>query len=155
MPRNGRRPQPTAVKALQAVRSSRMNTDEPQPRDVEPEPPEWATESWLVIWSRTCTVLRGMRLLYAADREALVAFTTAVHEHDRLARVLVAAPPVVRDANGGPKANPLGPAVRQWSGEVSRWASHFGLTPAERGRISSSTTTENVETDDLAGTYYR
>jgi hypothetical protein len=78
---------------------------------------------------------------------------TAVHEHDRLARVLVRAPAVVRDANGQPAANPLWRVLRQCSGEESRWCSHFGLTPAERGRISRMGTTPGrvEETDDLAG----
>lgn len=92
-----------------------------------------------------------------ADRGALVCFVTAVHEFDRLARVLVKAPAVVRDSNGSPTANPLGRALRQASGEVSRWASHFGLTPAERGRISRADAAPGrvEETDDLAGAYYR
>lgn len=152
---NGRRPAPSSVKRLYGVRSSRINDDEPMPREVEPEPPEWATEEWLAFWSRTCDQLRGMGILYAADREALVCLVTAVHEHDRLARVLVKAPAVVRDANGQPTANPLGRALRQASGEVSRWCSHFGLTPAERGRISRAGTSQKIESDDLAGAYYR
>ena len=97
-----------------------------------------------------------MGILYSADREALVCFVTAVHEHDRLARVLVRAPAVVRDANGLPMANPLGRALRHASGEVARWASHFGLTTAERQRFSkASTMPQRVETDDLAGAFYR
>ena len=152
----GRRPAPSNVKRLHGVRSSRINDDEPMPHEIDPVPPDWATENWIAIWQRTCDQLRGMGILYAADREALVCFVTAVHEHDRLARVLVKAPAIIRDANGMPTANPLGRALRQASGEVARWASHFGLTPAERSRISkASTMPERVETDDLAGAYYR
>jgi len=112
----GRRPAPTNVKLLHGVRASRINTDEPMPHEVEPEPPKWATDEWLAIWGRTCDQLRGMGILYAADREGLVAFVTAVHEHDRLAKVLVRARAVVRDANGQPVANPLGRTLRQASG---------------------------------------
>lgn len=152
----GRRPAPTNVKLLHGVRSSRINDDEPMPHEVDPEPPDWATEEWLAIWVRTCDQLRGMGILYAADREGLVCLVTAVHEHDRLARVLVKAPAITRDRNGMPMANPLGRALRQASGEVARWCSHFGLTPAERSRISkASTKSERVETDDLAGAFYR
>lgn len=126
------------------------------PREVEPEPPEWSTEEWLAIWERTCGELRSMGLLHAADREALVCLVTAVHEHDRLARVLVKAPAVIRDTNGQPCANPLGRALRQCSTEVSKWCSHFGMTPSERSRISrAGAQPERVETDDLAGVYYR
>lgn len=153
----GRRPAPTNVKRLHGVRSSRINDDEPIPCEVEPEPPEWAEGEWLAIWARTCEELRAMGLLHRADREALVCLATAVHEHDRLARVLVKAPAVVRDANGQPTANPLGRALRQCSAEVSRWCSHFGLTPAERSRLgrTSATPGRAEETDDLAGAYYR
>lgn len=152
----GRRPAPSNVKRLHGVRESRINADEPMPHETDPEAPEWAEGEWLAIWQRTCVQLRGMGILYAADRDALVAFVTAVHEYDRLARVLVKAPAIVRDANGQPVANPVGRALRQCSAEVARWASHFGLTPAERGRISrAGTSPEQRETDDLAGAHYR
>jgi P27 family predicted phage terminase small subunit len=157
MPRNGRRPAPTSIKHLHGVRSSRINAEEPMPHEIEPEPPEWAEGEWLAIWQRTCDQLRGMGILYAADREALVCLVTSVYEYDRLARTLVKAPPIIRDANGQPVANPVGRALRQCSAEVSRWCSHFGLTPAERGRISRLGTAPGKveETDDLAGVHYR
>jgi P27 family predicted phage terminase small subunit len=153
----GRRPQPTNVKQLHGVRSSRINSDEPMPREVEPDPPEWAPEEWLAIWNRTCTELRFMGLLHSADEAALVCLVTAIFEFDRLARVLVKAPAIVRDANGQPVANPVGRALRQCSAEVSKWCSHFGLTPAERGRISRSAVTpqRGDDYDDLAGINYR
>src|SRR3954451_2556413 len=104
---SGRRPQPTNVKMLHGARSRRITRDEPMPHEVDPEPPEWAEGEWLAIWKRTCDQLRDMGILYASDREALACFVTAVHEHDRLARVLVKAPAVVRDAHGQPVANPV------------------------------------------------
>jgi len=156
----GRRPAPTNVKLLRGDRTSRINSDEPMPREVEPEPPPWAHEekasTWLAIWESTCAELRYMGMLHSADEAALTALVTAIHEHDRLAKVLTMAPAVVRDANGQPAPNPLGRALRQASGEVSRWCGHFGLSPAERSRISrAETTPQRVETDDLAGAYYR
>lgn len=127
----GRRPAPTNVKLLRGDRTSRIPDAEPVPRTVDPEPPEWATESWLAIWTATVTELRHLGILYAAEQAAIVALVTAIHEYERLAKVLVGAPAVTRSEKGTPETNPLGRALRPCSAEVSRWASHFGLSRSE------------------------
>ena len=132
----GKRPQPTAVKMLHGARTSRLNFDEPQPRETEPEPPTWATEPWLEVWERVKLELVPMGMWHAADQPGLVCLVHAVFEYDRLAQLAVKAPALVRGTDGLPRPNPLGPALRQQSADVSRWCGHFAMSPAERGRIS-------------------
>lgn len=151
----GRRPAPTNVKVLRGNRASRINNNEPAPRETSPEPPEWATESWLAIWNRLRGELAPMGMWLSADRDALIALVTTIDSYDRLAKTYVNAPSVVRDANGAPTHNPLGGEMRRLSAKVARWCSHFGLTPAERSRISKPVSAVKPwESDDLDGRNY-
>ena len=147
----GRRPAPSNVKRLHGVRPSRINASEPIPRESEPEAPEWATAAWLAIWQRLRAELAYMDLWHAADRDALVCLVHSVFEYDRLAAIAVKAPALVRDANGQPKANPLAAALRAQSADVAKWCSHFGLTPAERSRVSKAGAPAFLDYDDIAG----
>ncbi|MEU6138573.1 P27 family phage terminase small subunit [Nocardioides sp. NPDC047086] len=140
------------MKALRGDRASRTNQNEPVPREASPEPPEWATESWLAIWERLRHELAPMGLWLSADRDAIVALVTTI---DCCARVVVGAPAVIRGADGAPTHNPLGGEMRRLSAEVARWCSHFGLTPAERSRISKPVSAVKPwESHDLDGRNY-
>ena len=131
-----RRPAPSNVKVLRGDRRSRINDDEPQPGEEPPTPPPGRDEDWLACWT---TVSDDLAVLgvgpYRADRAALICLVDAIRIYQRLAEVVVTAPAVTRGLDGMPTTPSVVRDLRQASAEVSRWATHFGLSPSTRSQV--------------------
>jgi phage terminase small subunit len=56
------------------TRPSRIGGPEPQPRETEPEFPEWLGEEARPIWDRVTGELASMTLLFAADQAAISSY---------------------------------------------------------------------------------
>jgi P27 family predicted phage terminase small subunit len=135
-----RRPQPTKLRILHGeTRPSRIRADEPQPREAEPDPPEWLTPEARAVWDRTTVELRAMGLLAAADTDALVVYVNAVTNYakaqqliDRSGILIVAG----RKDRGVVK-NPANIVAEHNAVIVHRLAREFGLTPSARVNLAS------------------
>ncbi|MFI6609292.1 phage terminase small subunit P27 family [Streptomyces sp. NPDC050507] len=133
----GRPPKPTAVKRLEGNPGGRpLNESEPRPPAGVPDPPEWLSETALEEWRRLVPLLVKMRVLTMADRNALAAYCESYSQ-------FVAATLAVRDGGvlvdsyrGGVAKNPAVQVARDALEQMNRWGAKFGLSPADRARLS-------------------
>jgi hypothetical protein len=114
----GRPPKPTALKRLRGeLRPSRLNRNEPQP-PVGAEPPPWLTKAARRRWALLAPILLDMRVLTRADAVALGNTCELLAAFHRQCK------------EGRPTSN--------LAGEIRQHLGRFGLTPADRARITSA-----------------
>jgi P27 family predicted phage terminase small subunit len=136
----GRPPKPTALKLLHGDRPDRINASEPQPRDVRPEPPDDLSDAELAEWHRVVIELHAMGLAFAADRDIIRAYCSAVVAHAAACRMLFTAGVIIRGRDGQPVRNPAAILVRQQADLLRHCAHELGLTPAARVRFGTTGT---------------
>lgn len=147
MGRRGPAPAPTALKLLHGVdkkNPGRVNRDEPQPSELEIEPPAWLAEDAVEVWDRLAGDLIAKRVLTAWDVDAYAAFCDAVARRARAAEHLADEGEVVEhpvyNKNGDVTGSRLGknPWLLVLDGadaQVQRYGARFGLTPSDRGQL--------------------
>lgn len=133
---SGRKPRPNHLKALEGVRESRLNRDEPivPERDVIAPPVDLPHEA-LEIWNRKAPALIEMRVLTSCDVDAFAAYCRAVALFNRNAAVV--------EAEGASTARPYkgnvpSPAFRAMVAAermMTSIGSRFGMTPADRAGL--------------------
>ena len=120
---------------LRGDRASRVNLDEPRPRDLPPERPSWISQAAAEEWDRVMPDLVAMRTVRAADMAGLAAYCEAVARF-RAASVIVAQTgPLVVGRDGLAHKNPAVTQARDASYEVRLWARESGLTPSSRSPL--------------------
>lgn len=136
MGRRGKPPTPTALKLLNGEkRPERLNLREPVPRQDRPEPPEEMSPEVREIWDYTVAELEHMRILVAADRDALVCFCEAVVTHRRASAILAKSSVLIKGLHGGMVRNPALSIQTHAAGVIRAFGQEFGLTPSARSRI--------------------
>lgn len=112
----GRPPKPTALKRLRGEkRPSRLTKNEPAP-PAGAVPPSWLTKPARKSWAALAPVLEEMRVLTTADAVALGNLCELMAEFQRQCR----------------ERRPSG----KLAGEIRQHLGRFGLTPADRARLS-------------------
>jgi P27 family predicted phage terminase small subunit len=135
MGQRGRAPSPTNVRLLHGeTRPSRVNRNEPQPREEHPDPPDWLTKEARQVWDRTVAELDHMGLLHAADTDSLVCYVNAVTTYARAQKMLDLGG-VMIERDGKAVRNPAHIVVLQNAVLINRFAREFGLTPSSRTGI--------------------
>lgn len=129
----GRPAKPTALKLLHGeTRPSQLNPNEPMPRMVAPDPPVWLSGRALEVWRRVAAELAHMRVLSAADGDALVVYCQAVAHYEEAVALVGEQGMLVRGRLGEWVKNPAMQFVRDQAVLVKVMAREFGLTPAAR-----------------------
>lgn len=146
MGKRGPAPRPTAVKKLHGVRRSRINENEPQPRQVLPEPPIDMTDDAREVWIYTIGELGPMKIATSADRDALAAYCEAVSMHRRATRLLAKSEILIKGQKGNVVRNPAVQMQRDAASTMKAFAAEFGLTPRARAEFS---TPDDGGDDDL------
>ncbi|TFF37430.1 phage terminase small subunit P27 family [Pseudomonas sp. RIT623] len=135
--RSGRRPKPTAQKALAGNPGKRkLNKDEPDFSLVtNVDPPEWLERRAAEVWKMIVPELLRAKVLALTDLHNVEAFCTA-YGNWRLAQESVEAHGiVVSGATGGPVKNPALTAAKEAMSQMVTFGSMLGLDPASRTRI--------------------
>lgn len=135
--RSGRRPKPTAQKALAGNPGKRaLNKDEPDFSLVtNVDPPEWLSENARRIWQMIVPQLCAAKVLALTDLHNVEAFCTA-YGNWRLAQDSVQEfGIVVTSAMGSPIKNPALTAANEAMRQIVTFGSMLGLDPASRSRI--------------------
>jgi P27 family predicted phage terminase small subunit len=134
----GRPPKPTALKLLHGeTRPSRVNPNEARPRDALPVPPEWLSDEVRAVWDRVVDELRHMRVVSAADTDALVVYCQAVVHHREAAELVNREGLLLAGRDGGWVKHPAMQFVRDQAVLIKVMAGQFGLTPAARVGLST------------------
>lgn len=135
MGKRGPAPRPTALKLLNGDRESRINREEPIPRDALPIPPRKISDDVREIWDYTLRELNAMGIAAAADRDALVCYCEAVVTHRKASEMVAASTVLVKGLHGGLVRNPALAIQRDAAHTIRALAQEFGLTPSARTRI--------------------
>jgi P27 family predicted phage terminase small subunit len=140
-------PKPTAMEILEGRPGHRpINRNEPKPRNVPPKCPDHLDEKARKEWRRIVPILMRMRVLTEADGYALASlcqtYSTMVKAQEKLneAGFLYKAP------SGYVMQSPVLAVVNQCIETIVKLSREFGLTPAARSRVS---TTSEPEVDLL------
>lgn len=135
--RSGRRPKPTAQKALAGNPGKRaLNKNEPDFGLVtDIDPPEWLGEHATRVWQMVVPQLLKAKVLALTDLHNVEAFCTA-YDNWRLAQESIREHGiVVAGASGGPVKNPALTAANEAMRQMVTFGSMLGLDPASRTRI--------------------
>jgi P27 family predicted phage terminase small subunit len=140
-------PTPTVVKLLRGNPGKRRIRSEPQPpQPVEPpECPPFLTSYAADEWHRVAPGLHVLGLLTVLDVMPLSAYCVA-YQHWREAEEALArmrerdaqtSGLLIKTSSGDAAQNPLLGISRRAAGDMVRYASEFGFSPAARARISA------------------
>jgi P27 family predicted phage terminase small subunit len=132
----GRRPKPTALKALEGNPGKRpLNRSEPKPSGI-PKCPSHLDKEAKREWRRISAELIALGLLTSVDRAALAAYCAAYSRWVAAETNVQKHGTVIKSPKSGyPIQNPyLGVANRALD-QIRQFAIEFGLTPASRSRL--------------------
>lgn len=134
----GRKPKPTHLKLMEGNPGKRrLNENEPKPRPIRPDCPEWLLDEAKAEWDRVVPELERMGLLTIVDRAALAAYCQA------WARMVEAEAKIeqygsILKVKGSDyiQVSPYETLRRQNAQLIRSFCTEFGLTPSSRSRIS-------------------
>ncbi|WP_033818890.1 phage terminase small subunit P27 family [Kitasatospora sp. MBT63] len=144
MGQRGPAPKPTALRVLHGDRKDRINTAEPQPSELDVQPPEWLGSAALEVWDHYAPDLIAKRVLTGWDAEAFANWCDAVVRRRDAAGHVEAEGAVVEldvfNKNGelsGTRLakNPWLLALDAADSQVQRYGARFGLTPSDRSQL--------------------
>ncbi|EIZ5867715.1 phage terminase small subunit P27 family [Salmonella enterica] len=139
--RSGRRPKPTARKALAGNPGKRaLNKDEPVFTPIKGvEPPEWFAEEELplatIMWQLTTKELCGQGLLCVTDLAVLERWCVAYEFWRRAVKNIARQGNTITGAMGGMVKNPELTAKKEQESEMSSTGAMLGLDPSSRQRL--------------------
>ena len=152
----GRPPKPTPLKALQGtLRPDRANPNEPTLPVATPAPPSWLAARGRRLWRELAPVLEDMRVVTAADRQALALLCDALGEYAD-ARAVITKQGVTYEAMTASGAVMVRPrpevtiAADAWR-RASAMLQQFGLTPSARGKVTARPPETRDEFEELFG----
>ncbi|MEW2631798.1 phage terminase small subunit P27 family [Streptomyces sp. NPDC048389] len=144
MGKRGPAPKPTALRVLHGDRKDRINTAEPQPAELDVEPPAWLSEQALEVWHALADDLIAKGVLTAWDTEAYANWCDAVARRRDAAQHVADEGAVVEhpvyNKNGDLTGHRLGKnawllALDAADAQVQRYGARFGLTPSDRAQL--------------------
>lgn len=147
---SGRRPVPREVKELRGTaRPDRVNGERPEPKDEPPKCP-WGTPKPIrKQFKRIVEALEPTGMLRSIDTDLLYQLAGAIHLHREATDKLAEGGAVYEDTSHGgrPAKSPWFQIWRDTGKVIRSLSSHFGLSPADRERL---TVPADDEPDELA-----
>lgn len=137
----GRRPRPTALKALEGNPGHRpLPKNEPQPLPITPECPDWLGEEARRMWAKLVPELERLQLVTIVDGEALAGACQSWGVYVECERLMTTEGRTYEYTNKSGATNILPrPEVNMANQALSQFRafiSEFGLTPASRVRLA-------------------
>ena len=142
----GRKATPTKLKLLKGNPGKRrINEDEPKPPSTIPKAPKHLCKDAKKEWKRVCKTLHTIGVLTEVDRAVLAAYCTAYALWERSWRAInemsasgkLGAGLMIKTTNGNMIQNPLVGTANKAAGDMVRFASELGMTPAARTKIKA------------------
>lgn len=146
---------PTHLKLVRGTaRPDRTPASEPKPRRERPSPPSHLSDRGKAAWAEVALLTDRMGVLTEADLIALEGLAETVADL-RAARASLATPMISTNAKGEQTTIAKAGERYYWSGPMRRsrpelsdiadlerrlalWCSRFGLSPADRSRVSAA-----------------
>jgi P27 family predicted phage terminase small subunit len=136
VPGRGRKPKPTAKKALAGNPGKRaLNKDEPSFTPVKrAEPPEWFDDVSRQMWETVMKELCSSGVLCVTDLHNVVLFCSAFRNW-HAAQQEVMEHGITVPSDSGPKKNPALTAANEAMRQIVTFGSLLGLDPSSRQRL--------------------
>jgi len=154
--RSGRKPKPTALKALQGGKMRPHNRREPKYRTGAPPCPPMVESRPLVKakWDELVARFSASRVLTEAHGEALavLATTWVDFERDYNTWASVGYPPILIDERKRARAHPLASRVEKLREQLMRRLGEFGATPVMGPKVQAG---DVLGDDDPAESFLR
>lgn len=153
MPGRPRKPTHLHIVAGTA-RPGRINPSEPKPRRERPVAPEWLSDKAKTAWAIISVILDRMGVLTEADGPALEGLCEAyadLREAREALRARGEATYETENGSGGRmvRAYPEAALVSDADRRYAMWLTKFGLTPADRSRVSAALSEDRNEFADI------
>lgn len=135
--RSGRRPKPTAKKALAGNPGKRaLNKAEPEFTEItHVDPPEWMQPLAIQMWQTVVPELLAQHIVCITDLHNVEAFCTAYSNWRSAQELVVQHGPVVQSAMGSPIKNPALTAAKEAMSQMVTFGAMLGLDPSSRSRL--------------------
>ena len=141
---------PTALRLIEGNREHRpINENEPKPRPLAPECPDWLSDIAREVWVRNAAVLERLGVLTEIDGDMFAAYC------DFYSKYVEASQDV--ELNGGTSIAQSGyeqqraavAMAQKYFDKARGIANDFGLTPASRGKLVVNTGGDDSEWEGL------
>lgn len=149
MGRRGPAPSPTNLRVLHGDKRSRINFDEPKPRNQPPERPPWLSALAAEEWDRVVPDLEAMGTAKTVDAMGLAAYCEAVARLRITSDIVARSGPLLVGRDGLAHKNPAVAQARDASTEVRMWAREFGFTPSARSPLHVEHTISGLAAERL------
>ncbi|UQY33583.1 phage terminase small subunit P27 family [Pseudomonas fulva] len=135
--RSGRRPKPTAKKALAGNPGKRaLNRAEPKFAEItHVDPPEWMQPLAIQMWQTVVPELLAQHIVCITDLHNVEAFCTAYANWRSAQELVVQHGPIVESAMGSPIKNPALTAAKEAMSQMVTFGAMLGLDPSSRSRL--------------------
>lgn len=133
---------PTALKLVKGTaQPCRTNKKEPKPQRSIPSPPEHLSDAAKVAWGKASVILDRMAVLTEADGIALEEVVETYAELVECRKILREAQRVYEGGSEEKgvilRPHPIVSQISDASRRLGFWLTKFGMTPADRSRVSS------------------
>lgn len=134
----GRKPKPTALKALAGNPGKRpLNDREPKPTAYGGGPPEWLGDEAKAVWKQMAPALQKAGLLTVLDVAAFTCLCQCAAEIEIASKILKQDGHVITSGDKGYKQqHPAVGMLRSAWRMLLSFAGEFGLTPASRQKAT-------------------
>jgi P27 family predicted phage terminase small subunit len=136
MATRGRKPTPSAIKALEGNPGKRaLNEREPRPEKKAPSCPKWLEPEAKKEWRRLAKKMEALGVLTEVDMAAFAGYCQAYARWKQAEERITDRGLVIRTPSGYPQQVPYISIAQQYLRLMNQFAEQFGLTPAARSRI--------------------
>ncbi|MDW7670555.1 MAG: phage terminase small subunit P27 family [Bacillota bacterium] len=136
----GRKPKPTAVKALEGNPGKRtLNDREPKPDRKAPKCPAWLDPEAKKEWRRMAKQLEALGVLTEVDMAAFAGYCQAYARWKEAEEFITRHGTIVKTPSGYWQQVPQVSIAQTYLKIMNRCCEQFGLTPSSRSRIVADT----------------
>ena len=136
----GRKPKPTAIKALEGNPGKReLNDKEPKPSKKAPSCPKWLDEEAKKEWRRLSKHLENLGVLTEVDMTAFAGYCQAYARWKEAEEFISKHGAIVKTPSGYWQQVPQVAIAHKYLNLMKNFCQEFGLTPSSRSRIAAET----------------
>ena len=152
MATRGRKPKPTALKALEGNPGKRpLNEHEPVPPKAAIRCPAWLEPEAKKEWKRLAPALEAMGILTTVDISAFAGYCQAYARWKEAEEFISKHGSIFQTPSGYVQQVPQVSIAQQNLKIMQSFCSEFGLTPATRSRIIAGSGSESDAGDPMEG----
>ena len=150
MAHRGRKPKPTALKALEGNPGKRvLNQFEPKPEKKAPKCPSWLEPEAKKEWRRTAKQLEQLGILSEIDMAAYAGYCQAYARWKEAEEFMSKHGTIVKTPSGYWQQVPQVSIAQTYLKIMNKFCEQFGLTPSSRSRIAADKAAESNDPMEL------